>query len=199
MAKSAAAKSAAKKKNRKLKRQIRKTVGALLMVSAIAVAAVPVPDISANPADNTVIKVAVTDSREATNDFNGATAGYESEIPLATSTTPIYTSGEGMYQFAYIDEVAVILQYNGGYLEGNSVVIPDTIEGYKKYTDNLRPIEDRTWKSNAGERHRRIYGKRFAWKKIRERHCAAEGWYLLCQSYGEWGNNMPVMGAIISN
>ncbi len=49
MAKSAAAKSAAKKKNRKLKRQIRKTVGALLMVSAIAVAAVPVPDISANP------------------------------------------------------------------------------------------------------------------------------------------------------
>lgn len=136
MAKSAAAKSAAKKKNRKLKRQIRKTVGALLMVSAIAVAAVPVPDISANPADNTVIKVAVTDSRETTNDFNGATAGYESEIPLATDTTPIYTSGEGMYQFAYIDEVAVILQYNGGYLEGNSVVIPDTIEGYKKYTDN---------------------------------------------------------------
>ncbi|MDE6893194.1 MAG: leucine-rich repeat domain-containing protein, partial [Lachnospiraceae bacterium] len=136
MAKSAAAKSAAKKKNRKLKRQIRKTVGALLMVSAIAVAAVPVPDVSANLADNTVIKVAVTDSRESTNVFNGATAGYESEIPLATGTTPIYTSGEGMYQFAYIDEVAVILQYNGGYLEGNSVVIPDTIEGYKKYTDN---------------------------------------------------------------
>ena len=40
MAKSAAAKSAAKKKNRKLKRQIRKTVGALFMVSAIAVASV---------------------------------------------------------------------------------------------------------------------------------------------------------------
>ena len=53
MAKSAAAKSAAKKKNRKLKRQIRKTVGALLMVSAIAVAAVPVPDISATPSDFT--------------------------------------------------------------------------------------------------------------------------------------------------
>ena len=34
-----------KKKNRKLRRQIRKTVGALFMISAIVVAAVPVPDV----------------------------------------------------------------------------------------------------------------------------------------------------------
>lgn len=40
-----------KKKNRKLKRQIRKTVGALLMVSAITVAAIPVPDVRADNDD----------------------------------------------------------------------------------------------------------------------------------------------------
>ena len=40
-----------KKKNRKLRRQIRKTIGALLMISAITVAAIPVQDVSANPND----------------------------------------------------------------------------------------------------------------------------------------------------
>ena len=39
----------AKKKNRKLRRQIRKTIGALLMVSAIVVAAIPVTGVNAEP------------------------------------------------------------------------------------------------------------------------------------------------------
>ena len=38
------AKGITKKNNRRLKRQIRKTVGGLLMASAIVVAAIPVPD-----------------------------------------------------------------------------------------------------------------------------------------------------------
>ena len=38
-----------KKKNRKLRKQIRKTVGALFMASAIVVAAVPVQDVEAEP------------------------------------------------------------------------------------------------------------------------------------------------------
>lgn len=42
------AKKTVKKKNRRMRRQIRKTIGALLMVSAITVAAIPVPDVSAD-------------------------------------------------------------------------------------------------------------------------------------------------------
>ena len=40
------AKGITKKNNRRLKRQIRKTVGGLLMASAIVVAALPVPDVA---------------------------------------------------------------------------------------------------------------------------------------------------------
>ncbi len=47
------AKKTAKKKNRKMRRQIRKTVGALFMASAIAVAAIPVTDVSADEAPAT--------------------------------------------------------------------------------------------------------------------------------------------------
>ena len=41
-----------KKKNRRLKRQIRKTIGALFMVSAIVVAAIPTPGVNAEPLDD---------------------------------------------------------------------------------------------------------------------------------------------------
>ena len=46
------AKGITKKNNRRLKRQIRKTVGGLLMASAIVVAALPVPDVAATPLEN---------------------------------------------------------------------------------------------------------------------------------------------------
>ena len=42
-----------KKKNRKLKRQVRKTIGGLFMASAIVVAALPVQDVAANPSETT--------------------------------------------------------------------------------------------------------------------------------------------------
>ena len=142
-----------KKKNRKLKRQIRKTVGALLMVSAITVAAIPVQDVSANPTDNSAkpIKVAVVDDKitEAGYYFSKATSPYESNIPHASKSTDdnekiVYTSGDGNYQFVYMDpsgsgmnKVAVILQYNGGYIKDNSLVIPDSLEAYRKFTDNV--------------------------------------------------------------
>lgn len=151
MAKSAAAKSAAKKKNRKLKRQIRKTVGALLMVSAIAVAAVPVPDISATPSDFTEkIKVAVTsDHGEITGQDSDAkknpTDGYFSSVPYAQDidgeNAKVYTSGDGMFQFAYTqisttERGAVILNFNNT-SQSDSITIPNRIEAYRKYSPNV--------------------------------------------------------------
>ncbi len=148
-------KKGAKKKNRKLRRQVRKTVGALFMASAIVVAAIPVQDVSANPDDNATanIKVAVVDKNMDTSVtdyyFSNATKPFEIDVPHAhDSKDPnekiVYTSGDGAYQFVYMDpsgsgmnKVAVILQYNGGYLEDNKLVIPDSLEAYRKYTDNV--------------------------------------------------------------
>ncbi len=146
MAKSVAAKGAAKKKNRKLKRQIRKTVGALLMVSAIAVAAVPVPDISANPTTNNTtekIKVAVT-SEEGEIKPGVPEFEYASTVPYAqkrsASEQIVYTSGDGMFQFAYTqidasNRGAVILNFNNVRSE-DTIVIPETTEAYRKYSPN---------------------------------------------------------------
>lgn len=150
------AKGVTKKKNRKLRRQIRKTVGALLMVTAITVAAVPVQDISANPADNTTasnkIKVAVLDSYQKVqaNDspFKKASSPYTSKIPHACEREDeeqiIYSSGDGKYQFVYMrptktdnNKVAVILGYNPGLLPDSTLTIPETLYAYRKYTDNV--------------------------------------------------------------
>lgn len=153
-----------KKKNRKLGRQIRKTVGALLMVSAIIVAALPVQDVSAYlyPDDDgrpqeKKIKVAVS--------LGGPTNSVPTEIAnsdvkyLESSNMPyvndprrtdekeriVYTSGDGKFQFVFIrpnintaNKVAMILGYSmEGELSGSTLTIPDTMEAYRKYRENV--------------------------------------------------------------
>ncbi len=113
-----------KKTNRRLKKTVRKTLGTLFLISAIVVAAIPTEGLRA------------ADGTEKTVD-----AKYleQMPIPYLDSSEEIYTTGDGKYQFAYVtdggsDKGAVILGYNGGYLEGNSLVIPDGLDAYKKYS-----------------------------------------------------------------
>ena len=47
---------ASKKQNRRLKRTVRRTIGALCLISAITIAAIPVPENMAyNPSENTIV------------------------------------------------------------------------------------------------------------------------------------------------
>lgn len=136
---------ASKKKNRKLRRQIRKTIGALLMVSAITVAAIPVQDVSANPSDTEIPKVAVTGFYTTVSPIID---DYESTIPNVWDVgngkdTIIYNSGDSTYQFAYVPAVkgdttklAVILRYSGGNRESSSLEIPATLWAYRPLADN---------------------------------------------------------------
>ncbi|MBQ8596529.1 MAG: leucine-rich repeat protein [Lachnospiraceae bacterium] len=142
------AKKVTKKTNRKLKRQVRKTMGALLMMTSIAVAAVPVPEVSAsidvepkrvavvNYTDSTMTSYETVDGREAP-------ATWNSTVPYVDEDATIYTTGDGMFQFAYIrpsstdgDEVAVVLGANVTNLPNGNLDIPDTVDAYKKYTAN---------------------------------------------------------------
>ncbi len=67
---------AVKKKNRKLKRQVRKTIGALLMATSIAVAAVPVPDVSAVDPSSAPVRVRVVNYKTPQmNSYEEARAG----------------------------------------------------------------------------------------------------------------------------
>ena len=139
------AKGVTKKKNRKLRRQIRKTIGALLMVSAITVAAVPVPDISANPSvgnGSEKIKVAVT-STEGEVKPADATDGYASVVPYVKDAPTdkdkiIYTSGDGKFKFAFIRNVgAVLLDYQDSQSE-TTLTIPNQLEAYRSYANNYQ-------------------------------------------------------------
>lgn len=122
---------AKKRKPRRLKAKIRKTIcatmAAVFMISAVLVAAVPVQNVQA---DDGSIQIGVSPE--------------ESSIPqiAADGATPIYTTGDGMFQFAYInrlnssDKIAVIVGYVASRsLDGGVLTIPDTVNGYKKLTD----------------------------------------------------------------
>lgn len=142
------AKGIKKKKNRKLRKQIRKTVGALFMISAIVIAAIPVQNISANPTDTTPVKVAVVHSGSE-EPIKSATVKYDSSVPIANDRTDpqekiVYTSGDGTFQFVYLrrttsdtNKVAMLLGYNAGVLAESSLTIPETLEAYRQYTDNV--------------------------------------------------------------
>ncbi|MCM1569553.1 MAG: leucine-rich repeat protein [Roseburia sp.] len=116
-----------KKKNRRVKRTVRKTLGALFMASAIAVAAIPVENLRAdNPGDDYSVGVDIEDGH----------------IPLVDEKATIYTTGDGLFQFAYTDEStvgnrgAVILGYGGGMREGGVLTIPNEVDAYQKYPLN---------------------------------------------------------------
>lgn len=150
-----------KKKNRKLRKQIRKTVGALLMVSAITVAAIPVQDVrgangdAATTTANQKIKVLnytspamtdyekISDYNKTNADLSSIESDLRSGVPYVDPNATIYTTGDGRFQFAFVkpsatarDEVAVILGANVAGLPGNSLTIPATVDAYKKYTAN---------------------------------------------------------------
>ena len=136
-----------RKKTRRLKRTVRKTLGALFLVSALVVAAIPT--------DNFSTQAAATESDWGTLDTNWSGAG---NIPEVRSTDKIYTTGDGKFQFAYVypkgassgDRVAVILGYAGGQLLNNTLEIPNTVDAYAKLSDNLGTEGGRTAVGKSG-------------------------------------------------
>lgn len=153
-----------KKKNRRLRKQIRKTVGALLMVSAIVVAAIPVTDVSAgegstDPAtvttydDTKMVKVVNYENSDMSSYENYTAAAiasvpsdWQSTVPYVKGDAPIYTtgtSGNVNFQFAFVnpsetasDQVAVILGATINNIPNGNLTIPETVDAYKKYTAN---------------------------------------------------------------
>ncbi len=117
------------KKKRRLKRTVRKTIGSLFLASALVTASIPVDNMEAALPAGVEVGVDIDDC----------------EIPIVNGNETIYTTGDGTYQFAYVspnnissnNKVAVILGYNGGYLNNGALTIPDTLDAYLKYSDNL--------------------------------------------------------------
>ncbi len=141
-------------KTRKLKRSVRKTLGALFLASALVVAAIPTEGLEAasSNADNTNWGTLATNW--AGNDF-GVDAG---SIPVVPQSANIYTSGDGLFRFAYVrpagevDGAAVILGYNKNRtIPDGALTIPNTVDAYMKFTDNLGTNDGRAAVGKSGE------------------------------------------------
>lgn len=156
------------KKHRKLSRRgkklIRRTLGAVMMITAIIIAAIPARNVTADTG-NVAEKYKIYPNREydtSSGKFEFTTAAdivadnpavtadaaqyLISSVPIINFTNPdikVYTTGDGAYQFAYVDEdgdigsntrYAVILGFSSGNIPGGSLTIPDTVDAYLKYS-----------------------------------------------------------------
>lgn len=127
---------AIKKKARRLKKAVRKTLGTLFLISAIIVAAIPVENLRAYDSNgDPVLPHVVTDDG--------------SRIPTVGPNDKIYATGDGRFQFAYVnapdsvtEKVAVIVGYTQvGQLQGDTLQIPDKVDVYDKFTNNQGTYE----------------------------------------------------------
>ncbi|TCL59918.1 List-Bact-rpt repeat protein [Kineothrix alysoides] len=115
-----------KKKNLKLRRQLRKTLGCLFMVSAIIVTTIPVQPVEAE-------SILALGKWIVTTDAN-------TNIPKVLPGEKIYQTGDSNFRFAYVgstnDKYAVIVGYNKEQtLNGGNLTIPNEVDAYVKYSD----------------------------------------------------------------
>ncbi len=133
---------AVKKKARRLKRTIRRTLGTLFLISALVVAAIPVDNLQAFGGTGEIAAPrARTDTVRPQSD-----AIPTLETDKNGSYPKIYTTEDTNLQFAYIQEKAttgqdapwavVLVGYNKGYVQNGVLNIPDTVDAYRQYTSN---------------------------------------------------------------
>lgn len=126
-----------KKKNLKLRRQLRKTFGCLFMISALIVTAIPVQPIEASGG------WAYTDPDDCWVKSEG------NSIPtIQKDKVKVYQDETENFRFVYVDSAgvgiggdknksAIIVDYNQDQdLPGGNLTIPATMDAYVKYTDS---------------------------------------------------------------
>ena len=108
----------------RMKKAIRRTLGVICLASAVTIALVPEKETGA-----------ATDAPQVT------VSASDSSIPVISDKDTIYTTGDGMFQFAYVekgsggDKVAVIVGYDyERSLDQGLLTIPNTVDAYVKYT-----------------------------------------------------------------
>ena len=132
------------KKNLKLRKRVRRTMGTICLITALIVAAIPVPETAAADANGEGKKY-IWDEQV----WKGGGTANTSDIPVVDKDEDeIYTTGDGTYQFAYVNEsesssnkIAVILGYNARNLTNNYLEIPDEVDAYTKYNNNQGSFE----------------------------------------------------------
>lgn len=113
-----------RKLSNRMKKAIRTTLGGIFLTTAVVVALIPQKETEA-AGGTPQVTVSASDS----------------SIPIIDDQDTIYTTGDGMFQFAYVekgsggDKVAVIVGYDyERSLDQGVLTIPNTVDAYVKYT-----------------------------------------------------------------
>ncbi len=137
------------KPKRRIKRSVRKTIGALFLASSIAVATIPTGSYAGGQAEAANSCTGVIDKEYYILQSGTATTKTPvSEIPVIEAGSPIYTTGDQTYFFAYInsegkDEIgnaakfAIITGYNasGAVDADGNLEIPSYVRAFRKISD----------------------------------------------------------------
>lgn len=134
---------AARKKSRRLKRTVRKTLGTLFLVSALIIAAIPVDGLRAaddvQPLADYASENASIDHVANAKDGLGV-ANRTNDIPVITSNTKIYTSQDRLIRFAYLhdghDYGAVVVGYSNGQLPDGKLDLSKNVNAYGQFRIN---------------------------------------------------------------
>ncbi len=131
---------AARKKSRRLKRTVRKTLGTLFLVSALIIAAIPVDGLRAEETGGTDIAELAEDTTPEIR------VDIFQHVPRVSPSATIYTTGDGIFQFAYVDkegtqtgsdlEVVILGYKKEGELQNGLLEIPNTVDAYLKYSSS---------------------------------------------------------------
>ena len=90
------------KKNLRMRKQIRKTMGIICLITAIVVAAIPVPEASAEEG-TTVNRVRGQKYTWDDEIWKGGGENKKTSSPVVPKDCKeIYTTGDGTFQFAYV-------------------------------------------------------------------------------------------------
>ena len=132
-----------KKPNGKVRRRARKTIASLLLVSAIVVAAIPVPDTVAAATDP--VKTDPKFSFEKHDTLDASIFPIPtSNKPDPTDNDPIFCNETGEFQYVYIKQppennrnVAVLVGFAYQSLPNGHLTIPSKLDAYTQYTITL--------------------------------------------------------------
>lgn len=143
--------SSGKKRKRRMKKQVRNTLGGLFLASALVVAALPVQDVQAgvgvNPVPSLHVKTVnyLDENMNTFEDVDGTAAPntWQSTVPYIKPGEQIYTTGSSStqtnFQFAFVapagsaNKIAVILGASINNLPGGRLTVPATVSGFLKY------------------------------------------------------------------
>ncbi|MCM1221867.1 MAG: leucine-rich repeat protein [Lachnospiraceae bacterium] len=132
--------NAVKKKSRRLKKSVRRTLGTLFLISALLVAAIPVDGLRA-------AEVGGIPQETAEDTAPDISVDIFQYVPRVSPSATIYTTGDGKFQFAYVSrttgtqagenlEIVILGYQKAGELAGGLLTIPNTVDAYLKYSSS---------------------------------------------------------------